>query len=199
MENGTNLKGTINLPNWGTLALSLGDVSFNLFSGEVRLGLITLYDLVMLPGNNTPSFSGELYLSELAQNFGKILDAESEALNNGQVRIDAVGNATVKDGQHIPFVQNILNNKRLVSYTSVVKLASDVINSLAGGGGNQSIVDVIGQIFGNDTLIEQALSHWNVTSAAAAAQMKGAGLAKLDVGRALKRLRLGKMLGKLQL
>lgn len=115
LADGTNVKGNLNLPNWGSLTLGFGNVSLNLFSGDIRLGLITIFDVVVPPGNNTRSFSGELFLHDLVANFGKILDAQADALNDGNIQIDAVGNATMVNGQHIPFVESILNNKRLTS------------------------------------------------------------------------------------
>ncbi|KAK6217785.1 hypothetical protein LQW54_003294 [Pestalotiopsis sp. IQ-011] len=160
------MHGTLNIPNWGVLALHLGDVSFNLLAGDLRIGLITIYDLVMEPGNNTLPFYGELFLSEIVQNVGKFLDAEADSLNNGQIQIDAVGNQTVIDGLHIPYVERILNAKRLHLYTSVIDFASAFINGVSGGG-NASIISVVSEVVGNSTLIEQALEHWNTTEKAA--------------------------------
>ncbi|KAK6220859.1 hypothetical protein LQW54_001778 [Pestalotiopsis sp. IQ-011] len=196
LENGTNIQGTLNLPNWGALTLGLGDVSLNLYSGDVRLGLITIFNVLVPPGNNSLPFSGELYLHDLVSNFGKILDAQADALNQGQVQIDATGNATTVDGVHIPFIEHILNNKRVTSYTSVVKLASDVINSLTGGG-SASIVDVLGEVVGNNTLIEQAIGHWNATESATSRKAKKAVTLGLSGPRAMNLLKLGmKLTGK---
>ncbi|KAF3024212.1 hypothetical protein E8E14_010710 [Neopestalotiopsis sp. 37M] len=196
LENGTNIQGTLNLPNWGALTLGLGDVSLNLYSGDVRLGLITIFNVLVPPGNNTLNFSGEVFLHDLVANFGKVLDAQADALNEGKIQIDATGNATVVDGVHIPFVEHILNNKRVTSYTSVIKLASDVINSLTGGG-NASVVDVLGEVLGNNTLIEQAVGHWNATQSAASQKTRKSLSWGLTGPRALGLLKLGmKMTGK---
>lgn len=190
LEDGTNVEGTLNLPNWGALTLGLGNISLNLFSGDVRLGLITIFDVVIPPGNNTRSFSGELFLHDLVQNFGKVLDAQTDALNDGKIRIDAVGNATVVNGQHIPFVEAILNKKRVTSYVSIIKLASDVINSLTGGG-SASVVDLLGEVLGNNTLIEQALSHWNPNGTAIATNARRSTPHGISGRRALNLLKLG--------
>ncbi|KAK9776814.1 hypothetical protein AB5N19_10692 [Seiridium cardinale] len=196
LEDGTNIKGTLNLPNWGALTLGLGDLSLNLFSGDVRLGLITIFNVNIPPGNNTCNFTGELYLHDLVANFGKVLDSQTDALNDGKVQIDAVGNMTVVNGQRIPFIESVLNNKRVTSYVSVIKLASDVINSLTGGG-NASLVDVLGEVIGNNTLIEQALSHWNTTGTAAATKVRRHTPLGISGPRALNLLKLGmKMTGK---
>ncbi|ETS75776.1 hypothetical protein PFICI_12720 [Pestalotiopsis fici W106-1] len=188
LDNGTNMHGMLNIPNWGVLALHLGDVSFNLVAGDLNIGLITIYDLVMEPGNNSLPFYGELFLSEIVQNLGRFLDAEAESLNNGQIQIDAVGNQTVIDGLHIPYVERILNAKRLHLYISVIEFASAFINGVSGGG-NASIVSVLGDVVGNNTIIEQALAHWNKTSNAAKSSEGRA--RSLNPKRNLALLRLG--------
>ncbi|KAI1842439.1 hypothetical protein JX265_010402 [Neoarthrinium moseri] len=170
-EDGTNLKGTVNLPNWGALTLGLGNLSFNLMSGQVRIGLITIFDVVLPPGNNTLNFSGQLFLHDLVQNFGKVLDAQAEALNNGQIQLDATGNTTIVNGERIPYIESVLNNKRLTSYLSVIKFVSDLINSVTGGG-DSSIVEILEEVVGNKTLIEQALSHFNKTGIATSTKIK---------------------------
>ncbi|KAK6852289.1 hypothetical protein PG995_012414 [Apiospora arundinis] len=166
LEDGRNVRGTLNLPNWGSLTLGLGNVSLNLMAGDIRIGLITIYDVLIPPGNNTREFDGHLYLDQLMSNLGAVLSAQGEALNQGMIQIDATGNATVVNGQHIPFVEAILNKKRVTSKIGVFTLLGDVINSLTRGNGANgtsggSLVDLVGDTFGNSTLLSQALHHWN--------------------------------------
>ncbi|KAK6838121.1 hypothetical protein PG987_006402 [Apiospora arundinis] len=166
LEDGRNVRGTLNLPNWGSLTLGLGNVSLNLMAGDMRIGLITIYDVLIPPGNNTREFDGHLYLDQLMSNLGAVLSAQGEALNQGMIQIDATGNATVVNGQHIPFVEAILNKKRVTSKIGVFTLLGDVINSLTRGNGANgtsggSLVDLVGDTFGNSTLLSQALHHWN--------------------------------------
>ncbi|KAI1857642.1 hypothetical protein JX265_011057 [Neoarthrinium moseri] len=191
-ENGNNIKGTLNLPNWGSLTLGLGNISLNLMSGDVRLGLLTVYDVVIPPGNNTRSFDGQLYLNELAQNFGEILASQADALNDGKIQIDATGNATMVNGQHIPFVEAILNKKRVTSYVPVTKLLSDVVNSIAGSDGDASLVDILGEVFGNTTLIDQIANRFNKNGTVATTKFKrSAPLGKQGGAAGLNLLKLG--------
>ncbi|KAK8057014.1 hypothetical protein PG996_010951 [Apiospora saccharicola] len=167
LDDGRNVRGTLNLPNWGSLTLGLGNVSLNLMAGDVRIGLITIYDVMIPPGNNTRDFDGRLYLDQVAANLGAVLSSQGEALNQGMIQIDATGNATVVNGQHIPFVEAILNKKRVTSKIGVFTLLGDVIDSLTSQGGTNgtssgggSLVDMVGDTFGNSTLLSQALHHW---------------------------------------
>ncbi|KAI1839237.1 hypothetical protein JX266_014552, partial [Neoarthrinium moseri] len=105
----------------------------------------------MLPGNNTLNFSGELFLHTIVQNFGKVLKAQLAALNDGQIQFDATGNATTFNGQRIPYIESVLNTKRLTAYVPVITFLSDLINGFIGHS-NKSVVDVVGQVFNNKTL-----------------------------------------------
>ncbi|KAI1342713.1 hypothetical protein F5Y15DRAFT_313206 [Xylariaceae sp. FL0016] len=162
-ENGNNIKGTLNLPNWGALTLGLGDISLNLMSGGVRIGLITVHDVSIPPGNNTRDFDGQLFLGTFVKNIGAILTSQADALSDGNIQIDATGNQTVVNGQRIPFVEAILNNKRVTSYVPVVQLLSDLISSFTGSGTSISLTNLVSDVFGNSTFIEEVMSNWNTT------------------------------------
>ncbi|KAI8625281.1 hypothetical protein F5Y19DRAFT_271841 [Xylariaceae sp. FL1651] len=166
LENGTNMRGSLSLPNSGVLTLGLGNISFNLFSGDVRLGLIHIYDAILPPGNNTRSFDGELYLNELVPNLGVILDSQASALADGNLQLNVTGNATIVNGMHIGYVEQVLNNKMLTLTLPVIKLLGDVIGSFSGNS-NASLTDLLGDTIGNSTFIEGLLNHWNSTTTAA--------------------------------
>ncbi|KAI1437758.1 hypothetical protein GGR50DRAFT_692025 [Xylaria sp. CBS 124048] len=161
MDDGRNVKGTLNLPNSGVLTLGLGNLTLNLFSGDINLGYVTVYDIVLPPGNNTRNFDGQLYLDELIPNLGAILDSQQEALSEGNVELRATGNATIVNGVHIGFVEQVLNKKSLISTIPVVKLLGDVLSSFSTG--DVSLSDLVGDTFGNSTFIEGLLDHWKST------------------------------------
>ncbi|KAI0816423.1 hypothetical protein GGR55DRAFT_685998 [Xylaria sp. FL0064] len=163
LQNGTNIKGTLNLPNSGVIALGLGDLTLDLYSGDIKLGYINIYDLFLPPGNNTRYFDGQLYLDELVPNLGKILDSQQEALNKGNIDLRAVGNSTMVNGVHIPYIEQVLNKKSLITSMPVITLLSDIISSFSNGG-DASLSDLLGDTVGNSTFIEGLLSHWNSTS-----------------------------------
>ncbi|KAL7625744.1 hypothetical protein AAE478_004967 [Parahypoxylon ruwenzoriense] len=188
-ENGTNIQGTLNLPNWGALTLGIGDLSLNLMSGDLRIGLITIYDVLIPPGNNSRYFNGELYLDVLFQNLGTVLSNNADALNEGNIQIDATGNATVIDGEHIGFIEAVLNRRRVTSTISVVKLLGDMIGSFTNGS-SMSIPDLLDEVLGNSTLIEEALKHWPTANTTTTTTTKrsfpsfrrGSGLSLLKLG-----------------
>ncbi|KAI0097633.1 hypothetical protein GGR51DRAFT_566355 [Nemania sp. FL0031] len=161
-EDGANIKGTISLPNSGVLTLGLGNLTFNVFSGDIKLGYINIYDVTLPPGNNTRDFDGQLYLTELLPNLGAILDTQAGPLADGNIELTATGNATMVNGMHIGYVEQVLNKKSLVTTMPVVKLLGDVIGSFTSS--NVSLSDLLGDTFGNSTFIEGLLGHWNSTT-----------------------------------
>lgn len=153
----------MNLPNAGVLTLGLGNLTLNLFSGDIKLGFVNVYDVVLPPGNNTRNYEGQLYLKELVPNLGGILDSQSAPLADGNIELKARGNATMVNGMHISYVEQVLNNKTLVATVPVISLLSDVIGSFSASG-NASLADLLGDTIGNSTFIEGLLSHWNATT-----------------------------------
>ncbi|KAI0159932.1 hypothetical protein GGR52DRAFT_168851 [Hypoxylon sp. FL1284] len=194
LENGTNIQGTLNLPNWGALTLSIGDLSLNLMAGDIRIGLITVYDVLLPHGNNSKYFNGELFLDVLVQNIGSILTSQEDALNNGNIQIDAVGNATTINGEHVRYVEAVLNKRRVSSTTPVTKLLGDLIGSFTNGS-DVSIPTMLDDIFGNSTFIEEVLTHWNTTAGnGTAATKRSLPFTKRGPG-ALSLLKLGMKVG----
>lgn len=173
-ENGRNIKGTIIVPNYGVLTLNFGNVTFNILSGDVTIGQITLYDVLLNEGNNTLNFDGQLYLDTLIKNIGPVLASQSEALGRGQVDLNVTGNQTVMNGVHITFIEKLLASRTLTTSISVVTLLSDVLSGLMGGGGG-NIIDALGDTFNNNTFIQNIVDHWNTTKAPG----KSAGLGSL--------------------
>lgn len=161
-EDGHNIKGSLNLPNAGVLTLGLGNLTLDLYSGDINLGFVNLYDVVLPPGNNSVSFDGQLYLKELVPNLGAILDSQSGPLADGNIELRATGNATMVNGVHIGYVEKVLNNKKLVATVPVIKLVSDVISSFSASG-EASLSDLLADTVGNSTFIEGLLENFNTT------------------------------------
>lgn len=155
----SNLRGKVNLPNAGALALSLGNITFSVLSGDIKIGLLTVYDVVLLPGDNLRDFEGEIFFQELVPNLAGILDSQKAALAQGAIQLNATGNATIVNGQHIPYVEAVLKDKRIPFQIPIITLLVDVFNGLTSSEG--SLMDVFGDVFGNSTLLEQALHHWD--------------------------------------
>lgn len=139
---GTNIKGNLTLPNWSPLTVGLGNVTLNVFSGTYLVGIANLYDVVIPPGNQTLNYRGQLFIDYALQNIPGIIASQASALQSGNIEITASGNASVVDGQHIGWVENVLNAQRLTAQVPIFELVGQVA----------------GQILGNSSDIGDALS-----------------------------------------
>ncbi|VUC25651.1 unnamed protein product [Clonostachys rosea] len=154
-----NMKGNLNIPNAGVLTLGLGNLTFNLESGPTRLGLVHLYDVQLRPGNNTVPFDGNFFFDELVPNLSEVLDSQKEPLSNGYFKFNATGNSTIVNGEHIKYIEGVLNQKHIGFTVPVISLLGDVIGGLLGAD-QGSLLDIFGGALGNSTLFEQLLGHW---------------------------------------
>ena len=193
-KNGTqyNMNGNLTIPNSGVLTLALGDLQFNIMAGTVNLGLINIYDLVLKPGNNSASFEGNFYFDELVPNLTDILNSQKGPLGNGYVELFATGNTTKVDGVRIPYLEGVLNNKRIRFTVPIISLLGDVLGGVLGGD-QGSLLNVLGEAVGNKTLLEGILDRWDSTSQENSNSTKSSLLKRQKSSQALKwdLLRLG--------
>jgi hypothetical protein len=105
------------------------------------------------------SYEGNLFLDQVVPNLAAILDSQKDALNKGNVEIFISGNATTVNGQHIPYVEKVLNDKRIRITVPVISLLANVLGSVLDAD-QASLLDVFGSAFGNSTLFEHLLENW---------------------------------------
>ncbi|KAK4184341.1 hypothetical protein QBC35DRAFT_535040 [Podospora australis] len=169
-KDGNNIRGTLNIPNAGVLTLGLGTLSFHLRSGKVDLGLVTVPNLSLKPGNNSAEFSGRFYFDQLVPNLSEILESQREAIKEGYLEIFATGNNTIaKDGSHIKYLERVLNSKAIPFRVPVISLLMDVVSGFLAGGGEGGgpqgqLLETLGAVVGNTTLLEGMLGHFEQAS-----------------------------------
>jgi hypothetical protein len=96
------------------------------------------------------------------KNIGPVLASQTDALNKGQIELNVTGNSTIVNGQHIPYIEKVLNKRSLTTSMSVITLLSNVLNGIMGGG-SASIINVFGDVLGNNTFLHNIVDHWNTT------------------------------------
>jgi hypothetical protein len=196
---GRNMKGHLMIPNAGVITLGMGNISFNVMAGDINLGLVHIYDFDLKPGNNTPFFDGEFYFDQLVPNLAAVLDTQRDALAEGMLELHAAGNSTINYGQHIKYIEDVLNLKRVPFRIPVTTLLLDVVSGVLAGGTSGTeipLLDTLGDVLGNKTLFEQMLGHFDRESNGSSANGVKAGKVVRSTtthGRTLKMnlLRLG--------
>ncbi|KAI1847931.1 hypothetical protein JX266_006044 [Neoarthrinium moseri] len=165
---GTNLIGNFTLPNWSPLTMGLGNVTFNAWAGDIIIGNATILNVELPPGNSTRSFKGQIFLDALIKNLGKVISSQASAITSGNILVGISGNKTIVNGQHITYLENVLNNIRIDTEVPILQALGDVLASISGedptldlGG----ILGVIGQLLGSDGPLSGLLDGLNLTKA----------------------------------
>ena len=173
-DKGDNIKGLLNIPNSGNLELGLQNPSFFMMAGDVKLGLVTLPDLVLKPGNNSADFKGQFYFDALVPNLPGILSSQGTGISEGVINLNCTGNSTVDgNGDPIPYLEGVLNNKHIPLKIPITDLLSDLMSAFMdggslgdldlGGGGNSTgggLLDGLTNVFGNSSLFEGMLDRF---------------------------------------
>lgn len=158
---GITFKGRVMLPNWGSLTIDLGNVTFNVFLGDLNVGELLLKKVLLPPGNTTLDAEGKLELRTVISNLGQILSSQSKALGKGQIELGVQSKKVEYNGQRIPYAEDLLNSKRLNAPIPILTLVTSALNGFVGGmGGSGDVLDSIGSVFGNKTFIQGLLDNW---------------------------------------
>ncbi|KAM3467031.1 hypothetical protein MY5147_006104 [Beauveria neobassiana] len=170
-QNGINLRGDLMLPNVSPLALSFGDITLGIASGDMKLGELTLAGIVIEPGNHTQSFEGFIDLNVILGNLSGFLGSQSRPLGEGVVQLNATATKVVINGdQHITFLEEVLGKRPLAVNISVVTLLSDILSGLLKGGGaitgdgpsnGTDFINALSGVFANQTLLGNIAGHWS--------------------------------------
>ena len=121
---GTNMIGTVYIPNPSVMTITMGNVTFNNFVGGNFVGTSSLQNLVLQPGNNRLSMRS-------AVNQTAILGLVATTYKDGIIPIDVIGNSSVYNGVHLTYFE-----KALAANAQHINL--NVLSALTGalGGGN---------------------------------------------------------------
>lgn len=170
---GHNMHGHLNIPNAGVLTLGLGNVTFDVMAGDIKLGMVYIYNLDLKPGNNTPPFEGDFYFDQLVPNLAGFMETQHDALANGMIELNATGSSTFHKGERIAYIESVLNRKSIPFRIPATTLLLDVVSGLLAGGTNGSelpLLDTLGDVLGNKTLFENMLSHFDTGRAGSGGQ-----------------------------
>lgn len=159
---GNNIQGSLNLPNNGILGLDFGNLTLGLSSGSLAIGHVTLNNVALYPGPNSVAFKGYLNLKTLFSNLGTVLASQAQALSKGNIDLNATATSVIVNGEHIPYVENVLTQRTLTFSINAVTLVADVLASLLHGN-KKSLDTLIQDIVGNKTLMNEISNNWNNT------------------------------------
>jgi hypothetical protein len=100
---GTNMIGTVSIPNASPITFSMGNVTMNVYNEGVQIGVSTLPNLVLSPGNNSVTMTS-------ITNQTAVLTLLTEKYTDGLLPIDIIGNSSVYDGVHLTYYEAALQS-----------------------------------------------------------------------------------------
>lgn len=102
----------------------------DLKSENYTLGNATINDLTLVPGNHSVPVNGFIDLEYLISNLHGILETQSEALDRGFLRLDAIGRSVVYDGVEIPYYTKAMQALTLSADVSIASLVSNTLHGV---------------------------------------------------------------------
>ncbi|KAI0178137.1 hypothetical protein BJ166DRAFT_600766 [Pestalotiopsis sp. NC0098] len=163
---GTNLIGNFTLPNWSPLTMGLGNLTFNAWAGDVIIGNATLLDVELPPGNSTRCFRGQIFIDVLVGNLGRIISSQAGAIASGNLLVGISGNSSTVAGEHITYLEDVLNNIRIDTQVPLIQALGDLLDSVSGDDPTldlSGIVGLLGQFLGSDGPLSGLLDGLNLT------------------------------------
>lgn len=126
LPDGSNMVGTVYIPNPSVMTLDLGNVTMNLSVDGKSIGYSLLPDLVLRPGNNTVPMQSRV--DQLA-----VIGLIQSKYKNAVLPLEIVGNSSVRDGKSLTYYEEAIKS-------NTVKLDLNVGPALAAVGINMTSV-----------------------------------------------------------
>ncbi|KAF2488820.1 hypothetical protein BU16DRAFT_425334, partial [Lophium mytilinum] len=112
-DDGVNFIGNLSIPNQSILTADMGNVTLNALSGDIVIGNVTMYSVYLSPGANTIKFRGVLDFTKILENLKAVYAVQAPYLQKGQVLLGVTGTATMYNGVHITYIEEVMNALRL--------------------------------------------------------------------------------------
>lgn len=96
---GTNMLGTVYIPNPSVMTVEMGNLTMDLSVAGTPIGTSLIPNLTLKPGNNTVGMRS-------IANQSAVIDLVLNKYKNGILPIDIIGNSSVNNaGQHLPYFE----------------------------------------------------------------------------------------------
>ncbi|KAK2765437.1 hypothetical protein FQN54_008286 [Arachnomyces sp. PD_36] len=120
---GSNMEGTVFIPNPSVMTLEMGNLTLNLAVAGENIGTSSLKDLTLHPGDNTVPMTSIV-------DQAKVIKMVTGDYKDGMLPIDITGNSTTYNGEELPYYTAALSANKV----SVTLDVGSALDSLFGGG-----------------------------------------------------------------
>lgn len=126
---GTNLRGSLWVPNYSPLALGMGNVTYDVLANGVRIGKTTVENLRIVPGNQTVEYKGQLDSDVIMANIRDVLGSLNA---DGDLEFVVTGNQSTVDGEHIGYLDEVLSKINVKAVFSICQAMNSLPKEVMG-------------------------------------------------------------------
>lgn len=123
-------------------------MTLNLKVKDLVVGEGKLYDVKLVPGNNSMPFRATVFLGTVLENLVPIITNEADSLVSGNLELSASGNSTMYQGHHVEYYEEILNKLLVTAQVPILTLLEGTLGGLLNS---------------SSGTLSSLLSHLNVT------------------------------------
>ncbi|KAJ3480449.1 hypothetical protein NLG97_g8070 [Lecanicillium saksenae] len=168
-----NIRANITLSNPSSLSVQVGNVTVDLIVNDIKVGEALAYNVSLVPGLTRVYIDGQLDLPVIGKNLGSIIRQQAPQLPAGHITIQLRITSFNMHGEKIEFLDTLLSTRPLPLKVPLVALlngaGTGILKSgLSGMGmangtgmGEKTLVDAIGEVFSNKTLMGRIQGHWD--------------------------------------
>lgn len=120
---------------------------------DLPIGIATVYDLTLEPGNNSRILYGILDFATIINNIEAVLQTSAPALDAGNIQLWTNGNSTIYNGRHVPYYETLLGGLELSANISLTNFLVGSLGLVLNGSaaGLQNIVTGLGALIERDS------------------------------------------------
>jgi len=106
LSDGSNMVGTIFIPNPSTYTLDLGNVTMNLAVDGKALGYALMPNLLLKPGDNNIDMQSTV-------DPGVVISLITSKYKNAILPLDITGNSSIKNGEHLEYYETAIKSNKI--------------------------------------------------------------------------------------
>lgn len=106
LEDGSNMVGTVHIPNPSVMLIDLGNVTMNLAVDGTPIGTSLLPNMVLKPGDNDVPMQSRVEQI-------KVIGLIQSKYKNGIIPLEIVGNSSVVNGVHLEYYEAAIQSNTI--------------------------------------------------------------------------------------
>lgn len=168
-----NVQANISFSNPSSISAQVGNVTVDLLVNDISIGEALAYNVSLVPGATNVFIDGLVDIPTIINNLGTILRGQASQLSAGYVTIQLNVTSFTMYGEKIEFLKTLLSKRVLNGKVPLVALINGAGTSILKSGlvgmgmangtsmGDISLLDAIGDVFSNATLLNRVQGHWS--------------------------------------